>query len=228
MTVVTFAAQIISAGVVALLLFGFQRQYRKSYLRHWTSGWTALAVYHLASFAGFVLTFRYGASAVDPSRIAAAVLAAVAGYAQIGWFLFAPYELVRRRPIRMIVARRVLAALVVFAMITAVLFLDRTSFSITRNVARVGVHAFLGGTGFLIASIALWRARKRSAVSASRCLSTGYFFYAVEQLQYAFLTVSWAVAGEIPRYLNAHWLCGFSPAVSAGRGRDRLPARRRA
>ncbi len=202
-TVVTYAAQIISAAVVALLLLGFQRQYRKSYLRHWMSGWAALAVYQLASFAGFVLAVRYDVPAIHPSRIAMALLAAVAGYAQIGWFLFAPYELVRRRPIRIITTRRILAALMLFSVFTAVVFLDQSTVSITRNVARVGVHAFLGGIGFLIASIALWRARKRRTGIGLTVLSTAYFFYAVEQMQYAFLTVSWAVAGEYPRYLNA-------------------------
>jgi diguanylate cyclase (GGDEF)-like protein len=202
-TVITHVAQIVSAAVVALLLFGFQRQYEKSYLRHWTAGWAALALYQMASFAGLVLSVGYGVPAVDLSRIAVALVAAIAGYAQIGWFLFAPYELVRRRPIRMIAARRILIALAVFSIFTALVFLDESTVSITRNVARVGVHAFLGGLAFLVTSIALWRARKRRTGIGLTVLSTAYFFYAVEQMLYAFLTVSWAVAGEYPRYFNA-------------------------
>ena len=46
---VTLVGETICAGVIAVLLFRYYRQYGKSYLRHWTLGWASLSVYQAAS-----------------------------------------------------------------------------------------------------------------------------------------------------------------------------------
>jgi diguanylate cyclase (GGDEF)-like protein len=201
-TVATYLAQFISAIVIAGLLFGFQRQYRNSYLRHWVSGWAALAVYHLASFTGFVLAVAYHQPELHPARLAAALVAAVAGYTQIGWFVFGAYELIRRRPVRMADARRVLIILAIFGVATAIVFLDSSTLSATRYLARFGVRAFLGGIAFLVTAVALWRSRTRREGIGVRVLGAGYFFYALQQLQYAGFTMVWLLEGAYPQYFE--------------------------
>src|SRR2546423_5303693 len=98
----TFIAQTFGSAVTALVLFGFYRQYRKSYLRHWTLGWTALAVYHF--FNGITATLAFGLRIPpsDPTRLVAAVITGVSGYLQIGWVLFGVYALLYRPPVPII------------------------------------------------------------------------------------------------------------------------------
>ena len=160
-TIATYAAQIITAFVVAILLFSFQRQYRKSYLRHWVAGWIALAIYHTVSLAGFALAVAYHLPARSPLRLVMALVAAVAGFAQIGWFAFGPYEILRRRPIREADSRRILIVLALVSVFTVVLFLDESGSSSARYVARVGVRAFLASIVFFAVAFNLWRARNR-------------------------------------------------------------------
>src|SRR5687767_7872329 len=95
----TLAAQAVGAGVLALLLYGFYRQYGKSYLLHWAYSWVALSVHHLASTAGlWFMASRIPAT--DPRRLAIALTGSVAGYLQVVWLLFGVWEVVRRRPAR--------------------------------------------------------------------------------------------------------------------------------
>lgn len=209
-TAATYAAQIITAIVVAALLSSFLQQYRRSYLRHWVAGWIALAVYHIASFTGFTLAVAYHVPATAPSRLTAAFIAGFAGFAQIGWFAFGPYELLRRRPIRMAEARRILIGLAVLSIPTVVLFLNDTSVSALRYVARVGIRSLLGGIVFLIVSVYLWRARKRRPGLGFRILGLAYFFYALEEFQYTAFTIVWASRGAYPAYFD---LLGYADFI---------------
>ena len=96
-----FAAQTVGAAVIAILLFGFLRQYGRSYLAHLTASWAALGVYHLGEAAVVALGQWWKLPEPHPAREAAAVIAGVAGYLQIAWLLFGVYELPRRRPVRL-------------------------------------------------------------------------------------------------------------------------------
>ncbi|MCU1348989.1 MAG: hypothetical protein JWO56_2019, partial [Acidobacteria bacterium] len=77
----TFTAQTFGAAVMALLLLGFHRQYHKSYLLHWTLGWTSLALYHLAMVGALALGLQVAGE--RPLTLAASLIAAMAGYMQI-------------------------------------------------------------------------------------------------------------------------------------------------
>jgi len=171
-TLATFAAQALGAAVIAALLFGFRRQYGKSYLAHWTSSWVALAIHHLAMAASLALP------PANPARLAAAVVAAVAGYLYIGWLLFGVYELLRRRPVRMRVARQVIAALVVIAVLSALIF------------TRAGIHAFLSAAAFFAVSIAFWKARKRREGIGFTMISAAFFANALQQTHYLVIAVA--------------------------------------
>ena len=63
-----FAAQAVGAGVIAVLLFGFLRQYGKSYLAHLTASWAALCVYHLGEAAVIGLAGWWQLPATHPAR----------------------------------------------------------------------------------------------------------------------------------------------------------------
>ena len=148
------AAQTLGAAVVAVLLFGFFRRYRKSYLAHWTASWVALAVYHLAEGAGVPLV-------VEPARIL-----------QAAWLLLGVYELVRRRPARLQMTRYVLAG-VVLAGATMLLLAEPLRARIAASV--IAVAYAVAGTAFLAA-------RTRRAGIGFTVAALAFFVYAVTSM----------------------------------------------
>src|SRR5437879_1957656 len=98
--IASFLAQSVVAMVMAILLLGFHRQYRKSYLLHWTLSWAAIAAYYADALVGMGLAIRQHMSSAHPIRILTAIFGGVIGYLQIMWLMFGVYELLRRRPVR--------------------------------------------------------------------------------------------------------------------------------
>src|SRR2546427_256146 len=107
-------------------------QYRKSHLRHWTLSWTALAAYYVTSTIGMGLGLHSSVSSWHPVRIMTAVLSGVFGYISIAWLLFGIYELLRRRPVRIRVYWRTLAAVAAFGVVTALIFIGPDAVSSKR------------------------------------------------------------------------------------------------
>ncbi len=151
----TFSAQTIGAVVMSVLLLAFNRQYRKGYLLHWTLGWAATAVFRFAGGIASLLPREH------PARIPLTILSSEAGCLLIAWFGFGVFELVRRRPVRLLDARNILFALgtvgafawlipgvqegiaaIVFAGVAAVLWRKRKH--------REGVGFIVLGTAFFI------------------------------------------------------------------------------
>src|SRR5258708_13354650 len=97
--VFTFATQALGAAVMALMLFGFHRQYSKSYLLQWTLGWTSLAVYDIATPGGLMLASRLHAGPLQPLRLVAVLVAPLSAYLQIAWLLFGVPTRIRTPPL---------------------------------------------------------------------------------------------------------------------------------
>jgi len=138
--VATFSAQFAGAAVVSLLLLGFHRQYHKSYLLHWTLGWAAVAIYRLTGGAAALMTGR------DWIRIALTITSSVAGCLMIAWLCFGAFELVRRRPVRLLDARNILLALGAIGLFAWLI---------------PGLRDVIAAIGFAGTAIALWRVRRR-------------------------------------------------------------------
>src|SRR5258708_33255885 len=120
---------VVAAAVVAYLLFASFRHYRKAYLFHWALAWAALAVFHATE------------------RLVPAV-SGMAGWLQSGWLLFGTFELVRRRPVRLRLARW---ALVILAILGA----------LSGAFAPAGTRSVIAGAACAVAAWWLARARAR-------------------------------------------------------------------
>ena len=185
----TYIAQATGAAVIALLLFGFLRQYGKSYLSHWTASWAALAVYRLSEIA-WLLVVRQGAS--GPGfwwRMVIAVVAGVSGFLQLGWLMFGVYEIVRRRPVRIRTARRLVLAMIAAGVISALMFISPSFPEGYRFFARVGVRAFAASISFFAASWAFWTARRRREGIGFTMVSIAFLIYGLEEMHYIYLAV---------------------------------------
>jgi len=152
--VATFSAQTVGAAVMSVLLLGFHRQYRKSYLLHWTLGWAAVAVFHLA--AGI-------ASLLKPSlRIPLTITSSVAGCLLIAWLCFGVFELVLRRSVRLRDARNILLALGAIGLFALLV---------------PGLREVIAAIGFTGAALALWRTRNRREGAGFTILSVAFAAY---------------------------------------------------
>src|SRR5438105_12668941 len=190
-TVITSTAQTVTAIVMAVLLLGFLRQYKKDYLRHWTLSWTALAGYYVASSIGMGLGLHSNVSSANPIRILTAMLSGVFGYASLAWLLFGIYELLRRRPVRIRAYWRTLIGVAVFGAITALLFIGPDAVSSTRYFIRVGVRSLVASIAYLGSSIAFWQVRKRRRGVGFTMFSASLLLYAIQQAYLVGVTIGW-------------------------------------
>ncbi len=133
--------------------------------------------------------------ASHPVRVVAAIVTGVTGYLQIGWLLFGVYELVRRRPVRLVESRQIIIGLFLFGFLISLVFVGPSDVSSTRYFVRVAVRAAVAGMAFGFAAIVLWRARRRRSGIGFVVLSGAFALYALEQVQYVQLAVTWLATG---------------------------------
>jgi len=196
----TFVVQLLGAGVMATLLYAFHRQYRKSYLQHWTLGWTSMALCQLTTAIAFYLATEQHQAASHPLRLAVTLVIGVTNYLQVGWFLFGVYEIVRRRPVRIVTARNILGILAAIGIITSILFLSDSGVAITRYFARISIRSVIASIGYGTAAVALWRSRTRREGVGFAVLSAAFFFSALQELQYIFIGFDWLLSGSLTNY----------------------------
>ena len=195
----TFVARIIGAAVLAVLLLGFYRQYRKIYLRHWTFGWAVLSVHHLAAAASAALIATLHVDPFDPRRLALNIIAGIGGYLHVVFFLFGVWELVKRRPVRILESRRILLAAIAAGTVTAFLLFGPTD-PIGRHIVRIGLYLLTSAAAFIIASVALWKTRRGRHGIGFIVLAVASGAYALEQLHYLALGVAWAMYADMVEY----------------------------
>jgi len=183
-------AQVLGAALFALLLYSFYRQYTKSYLLHWTLGWTALAVYEAAAASNVLIR-------IPAVRIATAFLAGVSGYLVIGWLIFGVYELIRRRPVRILDARRIVIALIAFGALSAIPFLNNPTVTSRQYFIRFSVRGTIAAIAFGAAAVALFRFRKRRHGVGALALSIAFLLFAAEEVRIACVGAAWLWSGII-------------------------------
>ena len=190
-TVITSSAQTVAAIVMAVLLLGFQRQYRKTYVRHWTLSWAALAAYYVCSSIGMGLGLGYNMPSAHPVRLLTATLAGIFGYTTIVWLLFGIYELLRRRPVRIRFYWRTLAAVAAFGVITALLFVGPDAVSSTRYFVRIGIRSLIASLAYLGSSMAFWQVRKRRRGVGFTMFSVALLLYGLQQAYLFGASIGW-------------------------------------
>jgi diguanylate cyclase (GGDEF)-like protein len=190
-TVITSSAQTLAAIVMAVLLLGFLQQYRKSYLRHWTLSWAALAAYYVASSIGIGLGL-HNVPSWHPARIFTALASGIFGYLNLTWLIFGIYELLRRRPVRIRVYWRTLAAAAAFGVVMSLLFIGPDAVSGKRYFVRTGIRALVASIAYLVSSTAFWQVRKRRRGVGFTMFSVALLVYALQQAYQVGLSIGWS------------------------------------
>ncbi|MEO6259302.1 MAG: diguanylate cyclase, partial [Thermoanaerobaculia bacterium] len=199
----THVAQTIGAAVIALLLYGFLRQYGKSYLSHWTASWAALAVYRLSELA-WLMMGRSESGNAGILRTSVSVLGGVAGFLQLSWLAFGVYEILRRRPVRIRTGRRLLLVAVTAGVISGFLSSAPGLSESAQLMARVGIRNTAAAVCFFIAGWAFWTARRRREGVGFTMVSIAFLIYGMEKLHYIYLAAAslFGVVSDYTMYLG--------------------------
>src|SRR5439155_6040273 len=86
---------------------------------------------------------------------------------------------------------RTLAAVAVFGIITALLFIGPDAVSSTRYFIRVGVRSLIASVAYLVSSIAFWQVRKRRAGIGFTIFSVALLLYGMQQAYQVGVSVGW-------------------------------------
>jgi signal transduction histidine kinase/CheY-like chemotaxis protein len=170
--------------LIALLLFFFQRVYRRPFLLHWGLAWAALTVFHLGAAFGTELARL---PLADPVRCVVGALTLSASYAHAAWLLSGTWSLGARRPLPH--RAQLWLALLPFALGGTSVVASLPLTTELRAFVRVGLPGLAVGLAFVLAAAALARGARREP-SPARWLVAGLL---------GFLAMT-----EIGRFLNQH------------------------
>jgi diguanylate cyclase (GGDEF)-like protein len=180
LTLTCFLAQAACAGLIAAVLTGFHRVYRRRYLQHWERSWWAFLAYLVCAMLGVLL--RLQTAAPFPLRIGVAAGAMIGGFWQLAWLYFGVREVATGRRTLRRAERRMLAGLALAAVI-----LVAASLAVPPGVRfhlRIVLRALPAGTVFLLSGWLLLRNRAQLAGLGRKLLGASFVLYGLEQLHY--------------------------------------------
>ncbi|HEX9493569.1 MAG TPA: EAL domain-containing protein, partial [Thermoanaerobaculia bacterium] len=131
-----------------------------------------------------------------PARIFTALASGIFGYLNLTWLLFGIYELLRRRPVRIRVYWRTLAAAAAFGVVMSLLFIGPDAVSGKRYFVRTGVRALVASIAYLVSSIAFWQVRKRRRGVGFTMFSAALLLYALQQAYQVGLSIGWSLFSQ--------------------------------
>ena len=196
--IVITLAQAAGALLMALLLRGFHRHYRKPYLFHWTLSWLAFAVYLAASAAALALVRAYPAA--HPARLALTFTASFAGFLQIGWLLAGTFEVSRGGAVPRRWIPWLLALAAALAAVTTLAFVSAPDAADLRHFMRVGVRSLLVGLAFLVGAVGVWPPRGHEARGGRRVVAVGFLLFGAQQLHYFGISLARVMDVAAPAY----------------------------
>ncbi len=187
----SFLVQAAAALVLALLLLGFHRTYRRDYLRQWAWSWWALCVYLLAS--GLSVYLRGVTAPLAPLRLALSGIAQVAGYWEVAWLLFGTWEVVTGRTLGARLRRGVLWGLLGLALASLLLTLPASPE--VRFLGRFGLRSLLASVAFLAAGAGVLRRGRQRVSTGRRLVGVAFLLYSARLLEYVAAPVLVSVFG---------------------------------
>lgn len=173
-----YSAQLVITVVVAALLSGFYRTFKRPYLRHWALSWWAFAAYRAAVAVGVELTQlpRH-----DLLRLASALVLALASSAQAVSLLLGTWEVTHGRASADTRMRWPLSTFVALAAFQAVAFLagpgGDPSSTLVSSLGRMLVVAATA----LSAAVWIWRAGVSDPINR-RLLPSAFVLWAASSL----------------------------------------------
>ncbi|HZF12325.1 MAG TPA: EAL domain-containing protein [Thermoanaerobaculia bacterium] len=173
-------AQATSAVILAVVLLGFYRTYRREYLLDWAWSWWASCIFLCGGGLAAYLSIHLWEMAAVPVVLSA--ISIVAGHCQVAWLLFGTGEVATSRMASRRLRRTLLLLLSVVALasVASSLFVSPS----LRPLVQSGPRLLFTGIAFSLASFGVLRTAPRP-VGNGRMLTAGaLLLYGLEQLHY--------------------------------------------
>ena len=201
-TLVILVSRLAQAGgalVLALVLVGFYRLYRREYLRTWAWSWGAFCV--ALATSSLILYLDRGGQLPHSLGTGLTVAAVIAGYWQIAWLLFGTYELATTQVVSKQAQHRILAFLAALAVVPVI-----TSFVLDGAAdARLSetIRSLCLAAALLVASYWVWNAGNEevSAGMGQRIMAGAFLLSAVQESYHLAIRLSRSLVAVTPQYL---------------------------
>ncbi|HVR96621.1 MAG TPA: hypothetical protein VMW27_08410, partial [Thermoanaerobaculia bacterium] len=207
--------QAVCALAIALVLLGFHRHYRRTYLWHWAWSWWGFFLYLVGGAGALYLQPQVAATA--PLRLGLSAVSMLGAYWQLGLLLSGTWELSSGRELS---ARRVRWLLVGLAGLALCVVLGSTFLPVpARLLLQNGGRALLAGLAFFAAAWGVLRWGRSGELGLGRWIVGGAFLaYGLEQVHYAVLSVIRFVDGRSFEYVTLLSLFDVVPQALMGIG----------
>ncbi|HTQ80832.1 MAG TPA: EAL domain-containing protein [Thermoanaerobaculia bacterium] len=182
---ITQLAQATSAVILAVVLLGFYRTYRREYLLDWAWSWWAACVFLCGGGLAVYLAEHQPDSA--PAAVLLSSISIVAGHWQVAWLLFGTGEVARGR----MVGQRLRRTLLILLSVVAVGTVATALFSgpAMSSLVLTGPRLLFTGIAFSIASSGVLRTAPRPMGNGRLLTAVSLLLYGLEQLHYLTLRV---------------------------------------
>ena len=176
----TFVVQAIGAILLAIVLLGFYRHYRRGFLIHWAWSWFALCVYLMGFVARYCLAPHFGEW--HPLRLGISSLAIAAGYLQVAWLVSGAYELGIGKSVSRRTSRLMVGGLLCLGIASTMVPLMSNAPAL--NLVRLGLRSLVLGAASIAASYVVFRLRTAGTELGRRLVGAAFLLYAVEHFLY--------------------------------------------
>ena len=187
-------ARAAGALVLAFVLLGFHRHYRRGYLISWAWSWLFLALHLGAMAVSMVLMPRFPAD--DLRRMFITGVAQVTGYLQLVYLLFGTSEFALDRSLSPRLRRLAPLLALALAVLCTLLFASDPAAAPVRHFLRVGVRSALAAIGFVAAAVMVWRRRGRGHELGPRLVALALLLYGLGDLLDAGVSAYWLATGQ--------------------------------
>lgn len=178
-------SQSAEAILLSLVLYGFYHIYNRGYLLHWARSWLALCIYLLGAAPAFYLSSIL--EPLHPIRIIISTISLIAGYLQIVWLIYGTYEINAQKPIPQFYVKLGYILAPLLAITLEFINITSKGASEIRLFHRVGIRSFFASIAFLIATYALFRARKLHMGIGHNLVTASFLVYGLQHLHYFIL-----------------------------------------
>jgi len=183
------------ALVLAVVLLGFYRHYRRFYLRSWAWSWLFLALHLSATAVSMFLLPRFPVGHVY--RLLTTAVAQVAGYLQLVFLLFGTSEFAHDRRLAPALEKWGKAAAIFLGLLSTLLFSSDPGDAHLRHFLRIAVFALLSTLGFVVAALFVWRRRGHELQMGPRLVALALLLYGLESLYDAVVSSAWLLSGRL-------------------------------
>jgi diguanylate cyclase (GGDEF)-like protein len=149
------ALHILTPVGLSLLLLHFYRRHQKTYVLSWSLFWAWFAGFTALSWVVYVAMYEVPLLRADRWLLATA--GAVAGFIAIGHLVSGTFDLLHRRPIRLVHAGRMFLALAIAGLLLSLYLASLARDPALVHLAEAAIFSIAFGTAFLASSVFFWQ-----------------------------------------------------------------------